>query len=357
MYMYKAKEKSSSLVPPKNISDRNCNQNSPWRSHRSSEPTQQLRALSYHGDKGVLQLQERDTVQIVSGKCGDDPCRFIGLTCHHIIPASILESFYYMCQRYTRNPQIKSSYLSWIRRSEESAKRTVNIRNSKIEPGGDNYENELLSACVWMSGNIFIGPTAANRVDDQGNDDIDYGGYRSVSQHKKDNDKVIRAIANENLRMDTLKSIHDNIIALLLKHTNGTITKADYPLIYKTLDSLANIARDETTLHKHKGDTSPYAYNIADWVRVGPEPIKDMLDAAWEFGQMYEAYTSITPPGGGIPQNLTQAEDNFYKLFKKHINIVKYQRMCENGTNIRIMAWNTYNVVKLAYYDAFVNKK
>lgn len=352
MFTYNEKEKPSSFVQRKNTSDRNDDQNLKWNAQKFSEPTQQLRASSYNFDKDVVQLHRvGDDVQIVSGRCGTDPVG-IGLTCHHIIPSSKLLSFYNMCQEYIdKDPKIKYFFENWQRSAESSAEATASIRQTKIEPDGDNYQQELASACAWMSRNIFIGPESSKRIDDHGDKAIDYGGYRDMEQHKKDRDSDKSAIIQGNATMAALGSIYDNINNLIGKHVAKNITAADYPLICDTLKSLAAIARDKATLHNRRNDPRSPAYNVADWVSVGLVPIGGMLDVAIEFNRIYERYKLITPP------HCSEAQKDFHDLFEKYINIKAYVNkldMSVDGKDIRCtMARNTYNILKQACYKAF----
>lgn len=206
-----------------------------------------------YGLNSVIQRRD-DNVKISPGKCGTDPTANrlvygIGLTCHHIIPAGLLETFYNQCAQCAgNNEQINISFAAWKNAAERSANGTQGIRDGFIDPNGEDYASEQASACQWMAGNIFIGPSAAQRIDDLGSEnDFDYGGYREESLHKKD---------NGNKTMATLMHIYNEMYQVV---QNFNIQQPPVERMCNILERLTEVAEKTVTLHKKNNNPTTVA--------------------------------------------------------------------------------------------------
>lgn len=297
-----------------------------------SKPTQR-RVSSYQFDENVIQLR-RDDVQLVSSKWGKDGVG-IGLTCHHVIPAELLERFYNMCMLppYNADNMIAPLFAQWQQNASDSAAATGNSRASMIDPNDPgNYPNELSSACQWMSGNIFIGPDAAKRLDDMGSQDaFDYGGYR---QPKKDK------IRHDNKKIDKLQTLYTDIKGILSIHPRVMISDNDRQKICSILDRLASLATNHSTLHKRTPNVKSDAYKKEDWVSVGKKVITGMEDFNVDFRAMYRDYCAHN--------TINDKFSKFCRLFAQYINMNKCNNIID-GRKQYTIARHTYDILYNAW--------
>lgn len=297
-----------------------------------SKPTQR-RVSSYQFDENVIQLR-RDDVQLVSSRWGGDEVG-IGLTCHHVIPAELLERFYNMCKLppYKGDNMIDPLFAQWKQKALDSAKATGNSRARIIDPNDQvNYPNELSSACQWMSGNIFIGPDKDKRVDDiESGDVFDYGGYLHPKTNK---------ITQFNKKMDNLKTLHTNIMGILSIHPRVMINDHDRQEICSILVRLADLAADHSTLHKQTPNINSSAYEKENWVSVGKTAIPGMENFNVDFRAMYRDYCDHNTINDGF--------SNFCGLFAQYINMTKCQNITD-GRRQYTMARHTYDILYKAW--------
>lgn len=295
-----------------------------------SKPTQR-RISSYQFDENVIQLR-RDDVQIVSDRWGQDKVG-IGLTCHHVIPAGLLERFYNMCMLppYNADNKIASSFAEWKQNASDSAAATGHLRARMINPNDlGNYPNELSSACQWMSGNIFIGPDKDKRVDDiESGDVFDYGGY----QQPKTNESRFT-----NNSMDDLKTLHTDIVGIL--NIQPRLNNGDRRKICSILDRLATLADKQSTLHKKEADLRTGAYKTENWVSVGKKVISGMENFTDDFRKMYRDYLEH--------QGASDKFREFCRLFAQYINMTKCQNITNNSREYT-MARHTYDILYKAW--------
>lgn len=295
-----------------------------------SKPTQR-RVSSYQFDENVIQLR-RDDVQIDSSKWGKDKVG-IGLTCHHVIPAGLLERFYNMCMLppYNANNKIASSFKKWKQKARDSAKATGHLRARMIDPNDlVNYPNELSSACQWMSGNIFIGPDKDKRVDDiESGDVFDYGGYQQPTTG---------ASRYTNSSMDDLKTLHTDIVGIL--NIQPRLNNDDRGKICSILGRLAKLADTQSTLHKRKADSRTGAYETENWVSVGEKEISGMENFADDFRKMYGDYLEH--------QGKRDEFREFCQLFAQYINMTKCQNITDDSGQYT-MARHTYDILYNAW--------
>ncbi|MCM1499349.1 MAG: hypothetical protein NC124_12860 [Clostridium sp.] len=264
-------------------------------------------------DKHVLQLR-KDTVALSAGKQGTKPVMQIGLTCHHVIPAHMLETFYNFCARHT-NEKIKADLKDWEEAAVDSANATAQYRTGYIpetkyiDSTDADYADEAASASQWMSGNIFIGPGTDFRIDDlHGESNFDFGGYLlddSESQCER------RDVASVNRRMDKLKELYDKIKNVLAADEGAR----DVDECVDILKELAKVASGHDTLHKGSDPKAP-AYNVNDWISVGGKQVDSMQDKMGQFVAMYGGYLYYTAQA---PQTRVQAA--YMRAFETYINM------------------------------------
>ena len=237
-------------------------------------------------DGTVVQMRD-DSVKISADQIGTDPLG-LGLTCHHIIPAEILEQFYnFLTIKSTNNIRIRNAFNNWKTNAAQSANATSTIRNGRtVLQESDDYEREVASACQWMSGNIFIGSDPQYRIDDKG-DTFDYGGYLYIDKTEKK--QKITQIQHINNNMEKLRKIY-NAINIVLENGNETT-------IIEILKELTQIAKVNNTLHKLSVVNSSQrteAYDIKNWISVGKPQISSIEEHSREFKQMYNYCNSNT---------------------------------------------------------------
>lgn len=324
-------------------------------------------AVQRCGNKNMIQLRI-DDVKIVADRCGVDPTfdanavnQDAELTCHHVIPAEILEQFFNFCEKilnsYTQSnfrqyKKVKKGYEQWKATAVKSAKVLINRRQFPFGNNG-NDSNEVSSACQWMAGNIFIGPDAKYRVDDQSNG-FDRGGYRDKEKHDTVEQYLIKY---DNDRLDELNKIYKSINNILEKFKNDENFKilkdkeSHANEIIEVLEKLSDIATFETTLHESSDNfknktlrgasknvlkqlasnrshvdnatnkNTIKTYNVNDWVSIGKIPINGMTNEKDKFKRMYDCYIAIKEKG----EDKSDLEKEFYESFKAKINIGRYE--------------------------------
>ena len=270
-------------------------------------------------DGTVVQMRD-DSVKISADQIGTDPLG-LGLTCHHIIPAEILEQFYnFLTIKSTNNIRIRNAFNNWKTNAAQSANATSTIRNGRtVLQESDDYEREVASACQWMSGNIFIGSDPQYRIDDKG-DTFDYGGYLYIDKTEKK--QKITQIQHINNNMEKLRKIY-NAINIVLENGNETT-------IIEILKELTQIAKVNNTLHKLSVVNSSQrteAYDIKNWISVGKPQISSIEEHSREFKQMY---------------NYCNSNTEYKELFDKYINGDKVKHLDEHKY---IIAKYTYHLL------------
>lgn len=340
MHIYKTKETALSPVQKKTGL---CASNNKKKSDNQSVPWYGLEKRYYNLENNVVQLRD-DTLKISAEKCGTDPTRDlathhlgIGLTAHHIIPASELETFYNICNHITGNKDIMRAFNEWKRSAIGHAEHTA-ARREKFD------RKEVKSACLWMSGNIFIGPKVDYRIDDKG-DKFDYGGYRRMDVHEEANSHDSKGIENGNEFMDKLKSIYNLLIYInqTYQPQNVINNSNDRQTICHILEVLREATKSATTLHEGNTRGEKPAYDRKDWISVGQVPIYGMKDLSRTFAGMYRQYNLIKDK-----DTPSDSEQKYYNLFKERIEISKYQNegQCKDTCT---MTWAVYKELVDAY--------
>lgn len=216
----------------------------------------------------------------------------------------------------------------------------------------------VVSACLWMSGNMFIGPNAEKRIDDKG-ETFDFGGYRDAPA--SDRSMPWTDVEQGNLDMGRLKDIYDQIKAIKKDWDGPELSeagKADLDeRIVGVLTSLSSISQKKETLHKMSQERmqevpgirqaqieeSELAYNIKDWVYVGNlAALGHGTVSKWQiesgsFASMYQSYKAFKGKDDGMAKGYCQ-------LFETHINLDKCKNL-EKSTGYYVMAKYTYNIL------------
>jgi len=305
----------------------------------------QQRPLFCHFDRVAVQLR-RDEAKLVDSTYGTDPSTSrIGLTAHHIIPSSLLECFYDICES-KKDTSIKRALNIWKRQSVKSAKKSAGHRGSGVNFNKNNNPNltEMVkSACVWMNGNVFIGPSTDYRLDDAG-DIFDYGGYRS--SEKKEVGSPLWIDVNEgNEKMDFLERLYDKLKYIKEENQKPFPDPKLNNDIVRVLNCLTHLACEDHTIHKREdsADNTP-AYNPDDWICIGKEAILDGKNASkleertYTFIEMYNYYLQYKGEGNIIWKD-------FCKLFEKNIKVSKARQIWEDNSISCVMSKHTYVVL------------
>lgn len=298
----------------------------------------------------VIQLKdaESEVWKLVSGRHGTEPVSALGLSCHHIIPQDTLTYFYVVCKNCT-NRSVEKALENWETRAIASADATKNKRDV---PANASHGVIAYSACMWMNGNIFIGPNPEYRMDDL-DDKFDYGGmrWRDIKCDKnskrdgskrdgsewdgfKSNDIMLSMevmhrdmevlVSNYKTTIDTMANtmaVNDPQHRRLPRQVQLGVnfTDAQIKKIIKILSSLAELAAERNTLHKNTlspQGKSP-AYNLDDWVSVGQHKINGMENKYAEFNTMLVKYKSLNNNA------LSDKDKYFLDNFKKYIDTTK----------------------------------
>lgn len=303
----------------------------------------------------VIQLKddESEVYKLISGMHGTVPVNALGLSCHHIIPQDTLTYFYVVCKN-CNDTRVKKALGNWETQARTSADATSNKRDVPTNvPQVITY-----SACMWMNGNIFIGPNPQYRMDDPG-DKFDYGGIRLLNIERDSNSE--RNVFKSNDSMSSMEVIHREMEVLVSNYkttidtmaTNNpqhrklprqvqlavNFSKTEIKKIIKILSFLAELAEDKNTLHKNTFSAqgqSP-AYNLDDWVSVGQNKINGMENKYAEFNIMLEKYKSLN----NNAHNALSAEDTYFlDNFKKYIDTNKADTSGILSGNRTMAKWN-----------------
>lgn len=307
----------------------------------------------------VAQAVRYDNVKLVASQVGADPtvgqaaaapapARLSNMTCHHIIPADLLGEFYNLCQDLgAADHTIKALLERWEATAVKSANETARWRerNPRIRPADYDYDEEIISACQWMNGNIFIGPLAQTRIDDtHGNADFDYGGFRTAEGLGK---SAAHKIPSTNQKMDTLLSIHTAINAVVHRPAGEA---PDTTAVIHILKGLIEVAATKDTMHREFSSRTPEAYSTRDWISVGMTPIQGMENKNTQFQEMYNTYHTL-------PANRrTSQQQDYATLFERYINRGECANLTNPGRQYTI-ARNTYFILLHAWEQTAARRK
>jgi len=300
-------------------------------------------ACSQLGNNGAVQLERRDDVKLEARNVGTDTIAGIGITCHHVIPAEMLSSFYELCQNLSNlDSRIKSKFEGWKKAAVKTANNTARWRERTVgtREANPNYEHEVASACQWMNGNIFFGPLAETRIDDMHNGTaFDRGGYQSP-EGLKQKEKFKMTSTNEN--MDRLFEIYNSINSALndsdIRNSERTHTRLHSNasgFVCNILEELTEIAKKPNSLHKNFSSSDREAYNTRDWISVGNGKVPSMIDKNAIFITMFNAYNKLAS------KRLKQKEQEYVRLFENNINTNKCNNLTTQGRQYTI-ARSTY---------------
>lgn len=295
----------------------------------------QQRTSTYHFNQNTVQLRDGEEAKLEASKFGDDPSAVagvsmgIGMTAHHIIPFSLLRDFYAICvQRSQQHSDIKASFCRWQRNAQIAAVATATQRNHAMDFENDPDFSTVASACLWMSGNIFIGPKAEYRIDDLG-DAFDYGGYR-LKPSSAEND-LWSKVENGNRIMDDLQGQYSSLKKIVddhRGHEHEPLGKKLQTQIIDALDALIMLSRKNQTLHKQqrgKNYKGP-AYNVADWICLGRTAIlgrsfsTELGAKTTLFIEMYHAYLEHNGEADS-------PWEEYWKYFQTHLDAGKCARL------------------------------
>lgn len=303
--------------------------------------TLQLRATAFHYNMNVLQLANKygEKAKLRTKSLGCNPVSApnkLGVTCHHIIPNTSLEIFYEICNSYASMDQdIAVLFEEWKRTALNSAENSKRFRSVSQETLDDK---QLLTyaGCMWMCGNIFIGPSSTNRVDDPGNS-FDYGAYTSNSNEPYATDDNQR-----NQQVKTLESIKKTLERLVHSYSSESsaqssaapwnkqlpVNEDDKEDIINVLRVLIPIAASPLPINtesSHEGyppessqtELESPAYQMREWISVGKIPINKMRNERILFSAMHEKYMTLyTQRKAG--SRLTPIEFDFYSYCYRH---------------------------------------
>jgi len=299
----------------------------------------------------VLQFRN-DAVKLEPGALGYDPVLTagIGLACHHVIPAAMLERFYGLCMAYP-NKKIRKALDKWKKAAVHSAYVTARYRTGYkagqpyITKDDSNYALNTASASQWMSGNIFVGPGPKHRIDDLRDPNaFDFGGY--LSYDSKTNNRIDNKAASTNTIMYVLKDLHSQLRNVL----EVGINRGNEKKCLKILASLATIARKQETLHKQNNPKTP-AYNVNDWISVGVKRVASMQNENEKLVTMYRAYAACK---ARAEAERTQAQVNYMRYFQYYINTERCEDAFkkndgQNEAEIMVMARRTFEILSLIW--------
>ncbi len=307
---------------------------------KSDSLNHQLYAKNTNGT--VVQMRD-DSVKIYADKIGTDPTG-LGLTCHHVIPAGLLERFYNLCKIYSRDEErVKKEFEKWKTQAAQSANTTSTIRkDQRVSQESDDYEREVASACQWMSGNIFIGPSAECRIDDVHDESaFDYSAYKVENVDTK---KEIRKREEINKAITKLESIYDRIITIIENINQQIDRNILINRICRILEDLTIIAAETNTLHKKNNPTTA-AYEISDWISVGKPKVPRTQSEVKIFFNMYKDYSYfIKKQHEGQEPTLNQRQ--FCDYFKELINIDECRNLEKRSF---VIARHTYNILYIVW--------
>lgn len=356
--MYDIKNKTlfplQKAITRKSNRQQNTANNFPKYHLKDTEVIQQ-RPSSYLFDQNTMQLRQ-DEAKLVASTYGTDPSiRHVGLTAHHIIPSSLLEWFYDMCKTNT-NANIVNAVNDWEIASVEHAKTSAAHRDGSMNFNTQNDPNHpymIKSACVWMNGNIFIGPSTNYRIDDAG-DIFDYGGYRSaVIKGNGQPSWTDVSIGNE--KMDELEKLYSKLIYIKQESQKRNPSPSLDNDIIQTLNSLADLAGEDHTLHKKEdSEEDTPAYNPNDWICIGNQAIlggkntAKLEEKTYTFIEMYNSY---------LQYKWTEIWGDFCKLFKQNIKIPKADQMWKDNSISCIMSKHTYAVLYTKWKECLDKSK
>ncbi len=302
----------------------------------------QQRPLFCHFDRAAVQLRQ-DDAKLVASTYGTDPSiGRIGLTAHHIIPSSLLEWFYDMCKSM-ENENIQRALQDWEAQSVEFANNSARHRDSGMDFSSDNNPDltEMVkSACVWMNGNVFIGPNTEYRLDDAGNI-FDYGGYRSLE--KKGVGSPLWTDVNEgNGRMKTLGILYDKLKYIEAENKKSSPDSNLDKVIVEVLGDLTHLACEDHTIHKKEdaADNTP-AYNPDEWICIGQNAIlggknaSKLEERTYTFIEMFNDYLLYKEEKKG-------SWKEFCVLFEKNIKIGNASKIWKNNNKSYVMSKHTY---------------
>lgn len=308
----------------------------------------QLRASSFY-NMDIIQLRYDGQFKIKSGsdECGYDPTKpqgsianpnpaissaptiktSLGLTAHHVIPDSILEQFFKICENYANGSPIKNAFNEWKSQAIKSANATNSCRNNYAvdDPATADTEDSM-SACKWMCGNLFIGPESRYRIDDA-EDTFDYGAYKYIEDNVNDPESEVRK--NDNKKISKSKMVYDDIIEIIEKHkANKLSINNDEKKIIAILQGLTEIAKEQVLLRQNGFNSQEPAYDLKEWVSVGTQQIYGMKSEHDNFIAILNYYQSIPKKFKNInARNNEKAKETsaqyfqktFCKIFEKHI--------------------------------------
>lgn len=365
--MYDIKNKPSFSVRKAMAQKRNSRQkiamNLPGYHLRDTEVMQQ-RPSSYLFDQNTMQLR-REEAKLVASTYGTDPSG-LGLTAHHIIPSSLLEWFYDICKQKQNLYMSPATLCNALRRWEDTSVKYAEMSKEHRDNGMDldhkddpDYPNMVKSACVWMNGNIFIGPSTDCRLDDVG-DIFDYGGYRS-SEIKGIGQSSWTDVSTGNKKMNVLAKLYDELIYIKQESQKPAPSPSLDNDIIHALESLADLAGEDHTLHKKEGsEESTSAYNPNDWICVGNQALlggknkAKLKEKTYTFIEMYNSYLRYKRTDIKAEQDIWQ---NFCKLFKENIKTSKAHQIWEDNSISCIMSKHTYAVLYTKWKECLGKSK
>ena len=225
-----------------------------------------FRGLSLY-NTNVIQLnsdEDEDKKKINAAQCGADPATFnykgeqkkLEMTCNHIIPIQSLKYFYILCNSCD-DEDVKGLFAKWKETAAKSSIASSQYREkgdydittdgNKVELNKDSDKNDAYaySSCLWMSGNIIIGPLQNHRIDDP-SDSFDRVGYPHINDPEYNNEFSNNLNQSIIQRLDRLETIDRKLKYLLAdyKAAIDTIVKSESSAAKKSSPKKA--AKDPT---------------------------------------------------------------------------------------------------------------